>query len=42
MKIYQVTVKKGDEIKITYCDYRPKQNDYFIFNGEKWKVIYFI
>jgi hypothetical protein len=40
MKIYQVVIKCGDEIKTTYCDYYP--DEYFIINGKKWDVIYYL
>jgi hypothetical protein len=42
MKVYQVTIKKGNATKITYCDYRPKENEVIFINGEKWEVLYFI
>ena len=42
MKIYKVTVKKGHETKITYCDFRPVENETFLTNGERWTALYWI
>ena len=42
MKIYTVTLKKGNEFRTTHCDFRPKENETFLINGEKWVAVSWI
>lgn len=42
MKVYQVTIKKGNETQVTYCDFRPAENEIFIINGERWRALFWI
>lgn len=39
MKIYKVVLEKGNETRVTYCDYRPRENEIFVINGERWIAV---
>ena len=42
MKVYCVTLKKGNEFRRMYCDFRPTENEIFRLNGEEWFAVSWI